>query len=188
MSNFDVALADERASRYDPFTITLHWLTALLVLVLFAMAQVWGFAGRGTPLRMELISLHVSLGILLTIVLVLRIVWRLLTYRRTVPAVSGLQHVASVLVHFALYALMISQVSYGFLMRWASANDPEFFGLFSIPPFVIVSPATRRLFSELHSLTAWAIIVIAGIHAAAALVHHYVLRDRVLARMMPARG
>ncbi|HEX8047473.1 cytochrome b [Rhizobium sp.] len=188
MSNFNRTAADERATRYDPFTIALHWLTALLVLTLFAMAQVWDFAGRGTPLRLGLISLHVSLGILLAVVLVLRIVWRLLTHRRMAPAVSGLQHVASSLVHLVLYALMISQVFYGFLMRWASASDPEFFGLFSIPPFVIVDPAMRRLFSELHSATAWAIIVIAGIHAVVALVHHYVLRDRVLARMMPTRG
>lgn len=188
MSNFNRVTADERATRYDAFTIALHWLTALLVLTLFVMAQVWDFADRGTPLRLGLISLHVSLGILLAVVLVLRIVWRLLTHRRTAPAVSGLQHVASTLVHFLLYALMISQVSYGFLMRWASAKDPEFFGLFSIPPFIVVDPAMRRLISELHSATAWAIIAIAGIHAAAALVHHYVLRDRVLARMMPARG
>lgn len=188
MSNFDMTAGDERAVRYDPFTIMLHWLTAILVLVLFAIAQVWDFADRGAPLRMELISLHVSLGILFAVVLILRIAWRLITHRRTAPAVSGLQHVASTLVHFVLYALMISQVSYGFLMRWASAKDPEFFGLFSIPPFVIVDPAMRRLCSELHSATAWAILAVAGIHAVAALVHHYVLRDRLLARMMPARG
>lgn len=188
MSNFNAAAADKRAARYDHFTIMLHWLTAVLALVLFAIAQVWDFADRGTPLRLGLISLHVSLGILFAAVLVLRIVWRLITHRRTAPAVSGLQHVASTLVHLLLYALMISQASYGFLMRWASAKDPEFFGLFSIPPFVIVDPTMRRLFSELHSATAWAIIAIAGIHAVAALVHHYVLRDRLLARMMPARG
>jgi len=49
---------------------------------------------------------------------------------------------------------MISQVSFGFLMRWASASDSEFFGLLSIPPFFIVDPAMRRLLSELHSATA----------------------------------
>lgn len=188
MQNFESAAAGEQAGRYDRFTITLHWLTAGLVLALFGTAQVWDLADRGTPMRLGLISLHVSLGILLAAVLILRIVWRLLTHRRVAPAVSGLQHVASTLVHLILYALMIAQVSYGFLIRWASANIPDFFGLFVIPALVVVDPATLRVISELHSVTAWVIIAVAGLHAAAALVHHYVLRDQVLARMVPSRG
>jgi cytochrome b561 len=188
MSNFNMAAADARAARYDHLTITLHWLTALLVLTMFALAEARSFVERGTPLRTDLIFVHVSLGVLLAAVLILRIVWRIATHRRTAPAVSGLQHVVATLVHFALYALMISQVSYGFLMIWASGNGPSFFGLFSVPSLIVVDQPTRHVIGELHDYTAWAIIAVAGIHAAAALMHHYVLRDRVLARMIPARG
>ncbi|MBB5573717.1 MULTISPECIES: cytochrome b [Rhizobium] len=188
MSNFNIAAADKRAARYDHFTIALHWLTAFLVLTLFALAEARGFVARGTPLRGDLIFVHISLGVLLAAVLILRIVWRVATRQRTAPAVSGLQHVVATLTHLALYALMISQVSYGFLMIWVSGNGPSFFGLFSVPPLLVLDQPTRHLMSELHDYTAWAIIAIAGTHAAAALMHHYVLRDRVLVRMIPARG
>jgi cytochrome b561 len=42
--------------------------------------------------------------------------------------------------------------------------------------------------AELHNDTGWAIIAVVGLHAAAALLHHYVLRDRVLVRMLPGRS
>ncbi|MDL2404335.1 cytochrome b/b6 domain-containing protein [Rhizobium calliandrae] len=90
-------------------------------------------------------------------------------------------------VHLALYAFMISQVSYGFLMILASGNGPSFFGLFSVPPLIVVDQPARHLIGELHDYTAWAIIAVAGIHGLADLMHHYVLRDRVLVRMIPVR-
>ncbi|MGY5809456.1 cytochrome b [Rhizobium sp. LEGMi198b] len=187
MSNFNMAAADGRAARYDHVTITFHWLTALLVLTMFTLAEARSFVARGTPLRGDLIFVHISLGILLAAVLILRIVWRIATHRRTAPAVSGLQHAVATLAHLALYALMISQVSYGFLMIWASGNEPSFFGLFSVPPLIVLDQPTRHVMGELHDYTAWAIIAVVGIHAAAALGHHYVLRDRVLVRMIPVR-
>ena len=62
----------EARQRYDRVTIALHWTTALLVVVLFALAEIWGFLPRGTPLRRNFQALHISLGILLTAVFVFR--------------------------------------------------------------------------------------------------------------------
>lgn len=180
--------SEAKKSRYDHFTITLHWLTALLVLTLFTTAHIWEFLAKGTPWRSGLQFVHISLGILLAAVIILRILWRLATHNRVAPAVSGFQHVLATAVHLTLYALLISQVSLGFLLRWSSGTGPSFFGLFTVPPLIIVDPATRHLVGELHNLTAWAIIAVAGLHAAAALAHHYVLRDRVLVRMLPTKA
>jgi hypothetical protein len=59
------------------------------------LAQIWGFLQRGTPTRLELQALHVSLGLLLILVLVLRIGWRLGPSRRLPPAETGLPEVAA---------------------------------------------------------------------------------------------
>jgi cytochrome b561 len=62
----------------------------------------------------------------------------------------------------------------------------EFFGL-GIPPLIgEMAKPLRHDLREIHEKIGWAIIIIAALHAAAALYHHYVLKDRVLKRMLPA--
>jgi cytochrome b561 len=62
----------------------------------------------------------------------------------------------------------------------------SFFGLFGIPgPFAAVDRPTRHLLHSIHEYVGWAIVIIAFGHALAALYHHYVLKDRVLRRMLP---
>ena len=69
---------------YDGLAIALHWITALLVVTLFALAEIWGFLPRGTPLRHGMQSLHISLGVMLAAVFLLRLVWRNTGARRVV--------------------------------------------------------------------------------------------------------
>jgi cytochrome b561 len=64
------------AARYDGITVTLHWLTAVLVVVLFGIAITFNELGRGTPVRHNLQLVHVSLGISLAAVFILRLLWR----------------------------------------------------------------------------------------------------------------
>jgi cytochrome b561 len=82
----------------------------------------------------------------------------------------------------------VAQVALGFLLRWAQGEPLTFFGLLSMPTLVTLDHGFARTLGGLHDNVAWAIIIIAGLHAGAALLHHYVLRDDVLLRMMPAKG
>ncbi|MDQ0391411.1 cytochrome b [Labrys monachus] len=173
------------ASRYDGVTILLHWLTAILVVCLFGSALIWDELERGTWLRKGLQSLHISMGLLLAAVILLRIVWRLARADDLPPAATGLQHLASKAIHLLLYVLLVGQVALGFLFRWAQNEPFAFFGLFSVPRLIDIDPSLRHLIGTLHDYTAWTIIGIAALHAAAALGHHYVLKDRVLGRMVP---
>ena len=177
--------AGRARSRYDALTIALHWLTALLVIALFASAETWGFLPKGTALRKGLQSLHISMGITLATVMALRILWRL--GRKHLPSdLPRWQEILSGLVHLALYGLLAAQVSLGFLFRWAQGEPFFFFGLFEIP-HVAIDPGLARTIGELHNTVAWTIVCLAGLHALAALGHHYVLKDKVLLRMMPGR-
>lgn len=173
-------------THYDGVTIALHWATAILVVTQFSIAHIWEFLVKGTPWRIGLISTHAALGIVLAAIIMARICWRLLNRGKLPPAVTGLQHIVASAVHGILYLLLVTQVTLGFLLGWSAGNPLRFFNLFSVPPLYVVSPDMRHLVGPLHNYTAWTIIGFALIHACAALMHHYVLRDPVLRRMIPA--
>jgi len=177
-------------SRYDGLTILLHWLTALAVIFLFASAHIWEVLERGTPLRKGLQSVHISVGILLAAIITGRLSWRLFTVstgrsKQQPVAMPTLMKAAAHLTHLALYLLLVAQIILGFLFRWSQAEPFYFFGLFSIPDVFNFDSVMTKTFGSLHNNVAWALIIIAGVHALAALFHHYVLRDGILRRMLP---
>ena len=187
-TSFDTAtrvVAGDDGTSYDGVAIALHWATALLVIVQFAMAETWDWFAKPTRQGME--SVHISLGVLLTAVIVARIVWRWLPGHQVSSLEAGWVKIASKGVHYALYGLLIAQAGLGFAFRWAQGHAVSFFGLFEIPgPFGELARPERRQIHELHEWAAWAIVIIALLHALAALYHHYVLKDRVLKRILPA--
>jgi cytochrome b561 len=178
-----VAAGDDRTV-YDNFAIALHWLTVLLVLSQFALAETWSWFAR--PTRHLMIVTHMSFGIILSAVIVIRIVWRLIPGHQMAPAAAGWTELAAKAVHYLLYAMLALEAVLGFVLRWSGNESMSFFGLMLAPPFAPFSKPAHHLVGELHNLNGWAIIVLATGHAAAALYHHYVLRDKVLSRMLPA--
>jgi cytochrome b561 len=174
------------SQRYDRLTLTLHWLTAAVVIFMFASAHIWENLARGTPLRKGLQSLHISLGIAMAVLIVARILWRLSGGHHpkktdTHPAVNLLARIA----HGCLYLLLLSQIVLGFLFRWAQGEPFEFFGLFPIPAPFVIDHELRGTLGGLHDNVAWAIIILAGLHATAALWHHFIMGDSTLRRMLP---
>jgi cytochrome b561 len=174
------------AGRYDKVTIALHWLTVILVIAQFGLAELWSLPPR--PIRSLMIGTHMSLGILLTAVVVLRIAWRLTRGQHLHPAPIDWAERAARSVHYLLYALLAIEAVLGFVLRWSGNEAMNFFGLLIPPPFAPFSRPSHHLVGEAHNVIAWTIIVIATGHALAALFHHYVLRDAVLRSMLPRRG
>jgi len=170
--------------RYDSLTIFFHWLTALLVIALFASAQIWGLLAKGTSLRGGLQSVHISLGITLAALIIARLAWRLSQGRR-LPRLEGAAGWAAKAGHGLLYVLLVAQATLGFLLRWAQGETFEFFGIFPIPAPVVIDHEMRKFYGGLHENVAWALIILSALHACAALWHHYFLRDGVLLRMKP---
>jgi cytochrome b561 len=177
-----IAAGDDR-THYDRGAIALHWLTVALVLTQFALGETWSWFER--PTRHLMIVAHMSFGIILTAVIVIRLAWRLIPGHQIPPAVSGRVELASKAVHYLLYAMLAAEAVLGFVLRWSGNEEMSFFGLLIPPPFAPFSKPVHRLIGEIHDWNGWAIIILAAGHAAAALYHHYVLRDRVLARMLP---
>lgn len=170
-------------SRYDGVSIALHWTTVVLVLALFALGELWGYAQR--PLRGQLIVLHMSLGILLGIAVAARIVWRLMPGHRVAPAGTGPGDALARSVHWLLYALLIVQSLFGWVVRWSEGEAMSFFGLLLPSPLTPVARETHHNLQQWHGWVGWAIVILALGHGAAAFYHHFVLRDSVLVRMLP---
>jgi len=170
-------------SRYDNVAMTLHWLTVLLVLSLFALGELWGFTHR--PLRGELVMLHMSLGMILGVTVAARIVWRLIPGHQVAPAATGLTETLARIVHWLLYALLVFQSLFGWYVRWSEGEAMSFFGLLIPSPLTPVSRDMHHQIQTWHGWVGWAIVIVALGHGAAALYHHFVLRDQVLVRMLP---
>jgi len=187
-TTFDTATriaAGDDGTNYDSVAMSLHWATALLVVANFALAETWDWFAKPTAETMQ--SVHVSLGLLLTAVIVARLVWRLMPGHQMSSLEAGWMRIASKGTHYLLYTLLVAQAVSGFVWRWAQGHSVEFFGLFGIPgPFDAWDRASRRPLHTIHEWIGWAIVIIALLHALAALYHHYVLKDRVLRRMLPS--
>jgi cytochrome b561 len=176
------AQGDDHA-RYDGLLIALHWATAALVFLQFGLAETWGFFPKAD--RDLLIVGHMSFGLVLAAVIVLRILWRLTFGRNSFETDQGLIGYAARMMHHALYVLIVVEVALGFLTRWTDNQALSFFGLLIPSPFGTISKAAGGFVDDIHDVNAWLIMVLVGGHTLAALGHHYLLKDGVLRRMLP---
>ncbi|MEO8488572.1 cytochrome b [Pseudomonas sp.] len=172
-------------ARYDRLTRTFHWLTAAVVIFMFASAHIWENLEKGTPLRKGLQSVHISLGIALAVLIAARIIWRLSGGTRIKADSHPTLNLLAKMAHGLLYLLLLAQIVLGFLFRWAQGEPFSFFGLFPIPAPIVIDHEWRGTLGGLHNNVAWAIILLAGLHAVAALWHHCVKGDNTLRRMLP---
>ncbi|OSJ17134.1 cytochrome B [Bradyrhizobium canariense] len=180
MTSREEHLLDDVA-RYDPITIWLHWITVAFVVILWVIGQTADWFPR--PDRAAMWSVHIVVGAILLVVLPTRVVWRM-QFGRTLPSVSGgVQHLTAKLTHGSLYLLLAMVLLLGTLD--ASYRGATLFGTWSVPQFGAHYPTTLRAIQGWHGIGANTTVVIAALHAAAALVHQYGFRDRLLSRMKP---
>jgi len=186
-TGFDTAtriVAGDDGTNYDGVAIVLHWATAALVIANFALSQVWDSFAK--PTRGLLEDTHMSFGVLLTGVIIARLVWRWLPGHQLSSLEAGWVRLASKATHYLLYALLAVEASLGFAFRWGAGRPMTFFGLGIPSPIGEMSKPLRHQLREIHQWIGWTIVIIALLHALAALYHHYVLKDRVLERMLPS--
>ena len=174
--------------RYAPLSIGLHWLMLFVLAAVYCLREFRGIFERGTAERALMREWHYMLGLSVLALVVLRLVLRLATPTpRIEPPLSRVQALAATLVHGALYLFMLSMPVLGWLILSAEGDRIPFFGL-SLPTLVAENKGLAEQFEDLHKLIANIGYFLVGIHAAAALFHHYVLRDSTLRRMLPRRG
>lgn len=177
------------STAYSPTQKLLHWGIFALVLGLYGITYAEALFPRGDPGRDAVWWLHISFGLLLAALVATRIGFRLANGVPALPAeVTRIERVAASVAHGLLYALLIVIPTLGILLTWFRGDTLGFFGLFAIPAPYAPDRETAHFVKELHELAANAILVVAGLHAAAGLWHHFVRRDDVMRRMLPGRG
>jgi len=168
---------------YDRKTILLHWYTAFLVSALWILGQTIDDFPAGAW-RVDARSVHIFLGVTLAIVLAIRVMWRNRGVGALRPDRAGrLDHLAAI-GHWSLYAIAIIAVVLG--ATNALVRGDSIFNLFSLPDLAHGDRDLRKLVGSLHGWVANALVILVVGHALLALFHHYVLRDSVMGRMLPA--
>ncbi|MBS9478246.1 cytochrome b [Ancylobacter radicis] len=179
------------ASAVQPYSFplrSLHWATVIAIIVVYGVTYLEDLFERGSAGRAYVWWTHISVGLTILGLVALRFAFRI---AGPVPppsaALSRPVHLASSAVHVLLYALLVVTPLVGIYLAFLRGNEVTFFGLFTIPaPFAVDREAARPV-QEVHELLANALVILAMLHAVAALAHHFVLKDDVLRRMLPGR-
>jgi cytochrome b561 len=175
---------------YGAVARSAHWATALFVLLAWLLGQFRDVFPRGAA-RDASLTVHMSLGLAVILLIVLRLAWRALD--PPPPAIVAkrfepwLSYAASA-GHLLLYALLIAAPILGVVLQFARGQALPVFGLLDIASPWVADRAFSHQIIGLHELAANALGVVAAGHAAAALFHHWALGDRTLARMLPGLG
>jgi len=179
-------MAITRPARYPALILFFHWLVAALVLATIAL--VW-FADdlADKSLQRELVMLHKSFGITVLAVMVLRMIFTLPLKRPAPEGGSRATQIAAKSVHMAFYGLLLVIPFLGWWMSSAADRPVSWFFLFDLPGIAGIDKPLAKLIKEWHEELAEVLIVLIGVHAGAALWHHYINKDNTLRRMLPAR-
>lgn len=178
-----------------------HWGTALLFLLAYCAVYYrhW-FTEKGTAENLVALDLHLSAGISIGVIVILRIIWRVMNVQPGLDAGPRWQHLAAHIGHYSLYVIMILMPLSGYL---GTGRATDFFFLFQLPKFedtwlfdTLVWDYLGMTFEEFEKpidffhkeiMGAWLVWILILGHAAAALYHHFHLKDRTLLKMLPGK-
>lgn len=171
--------------QYDRVSITLHWLMLALIAAVYACIELRVNFPRGSGIREGLKHWHFMLGLSVLALVMIRAVVRLRSVTPTIrpePSawMKGLSHAG----HLALYVLMFGMPIAGWILLSAEGDPVPFFGL-ELPPLVAPDETFADTVKEIHATGGTVGYYLIGLHAAAALFHHYIRRDNTLTRMLP---
>lgn len=178
-------------NHYDKLSKVFHWGTAIAILAAFILGP--GDFGRLIhngidPGTQTSILWHESLGITVFCLTFLRLIWVAIRPAPPIFEMALWMRLVSRLMHFSLWALLLALPVSALLALGGEGNPLTLLGGFRIAefPFIANSYLARLLdWGDVHKLLGDVIIWLAGIHAVAALYHHFKLKDKVLSSMLP---
>jgi cytochrome b561 len=171
--------------RWGWFAQLLHWAIVALIVTQFVLANISSSLPLGMA-KLAMLARHKSVGITILALAIIRLVWRLANKTPLLPnTLKPWERAAAHFTHYGLYALLFAMPITGWIMSSARNFPVSWFNLVQLPDFVAPN---RPLYDQMHSVheaLSWALVAIAVLHVAAALKHHFVMKDDVLRRMLP---
>ena len=162
-----------------------HWGTLLLLIGSFGLG--WYMTDLAlSPQKLKLYSYHKWIGVTVFLLVMLRLGWRLVSPPPPLPAhMPAWERRAAMFSHVLLYALLFAVPLSGWLMSSAKGFQTVYLGMLPIPDLLAKSSDLGKALENVHEILTRLLLAVAGLHAAAALKHHWIDRDDVLARMTP---
>lgn len=174
-----------RTDHYPATSKLLHWLVAACVLLTAPVAIAMTRIDKG-PAQDALYNLHKSLGVLILVLMLLRLINRLVAGALAPEAeIEPWQKSVSSIVHTSLYVLLLAMPVVGYIANSAYGATTPVFGLFELPSIVGKNDGLATQLFTLHRWVGWLVILLVLTHVTAALYHHFSRRDAVLKRMLP---
>ena len=170
--------------QYGTTAKVFHWLIVGLLLVQYLIGWLMPDLHRdmkpGAPM-----TFHASIGLTILILIVLRLAWRLTHPVAPESSLPAWQRLSSEAVHWLLYALVLATAITGWLFASFRGWEVSLFYLVPLPMLSVENAAAGKTIDGLHQAAEWALLVVIGIHVAAALAHIFIYRDRIMQRMLP---
>ena len=172
---------------YGWVSIGIHWLMALLMFAMFGLGLYMVDLTYVDEWYRAAPTLHIGAGILLFLLLFIRLFWRL---TNPAPKIYGqtFEKVIGLMVHRLHYVLMFALMLSGYLIITADGRAVQVFTWFEMPALFPAEKGREELAGSIHEYFAWGFIGFVGLHAAAALKHHWIDKDRTLLRMLGIKG
>ena len=170
---------------YGTLARLFHWLTVIFVIAAWAIGMFRGELPQGAA-RATAMLVHINLGLAVLGLLVARILWRLADPAPPPPKtpLGRPGEIAAAAAHGVSYLLLLAVPLIGIAMVFARGRPLSVLGLYEIASPWVADRAFGDMLKPYHALMGHALIAIAGLHAVAALVHHFVFRDATLRRMI----
>jgi cytochrome b561 len=174
------------STNYGAISRLVHWAVVALVLVGWLLGTFGEELPRGTA-RAAALFVHISAGLCVLVALAARLIWRILDPPPPPePTSLGIwAERAGLLTHYLLYILLAAVPLAGIAVQFLRGDPLPVFGVFDVASPWAADRSWARQAKGIHELLANALVGLAALHAAAALFHHWILRDRTLARMTP---
>ena len=170
--------------QYGLISKGLHWLSALAVFVLFGLGYWMVDLDYYSEWYQRAPHGHESVGLLLLIVTLFRLVWRGIAIKpEAISSHSDLERKSSAIMAFALYFILLTVLASGYLITSADGKAIAVFDWFNVSAFILIAENQEDLAGEIHYYIAYTLIFMALIHGLAAIKHHFIDKDNTLKRM-----
>ncbi|MFZ0869241.1 MAG: cytochrome b [Rhodanobacter sp.] len=170
---------------YTKVAIAMHWLIALLIFLNVGVGIYMGTFPKSAPGHDAVLFYHASIGSLIFMLAVFRLIWRSTHKPPALPAsITSWQQTAAHTLHWVLYSLMLLVPLTGYMHRMAGGHQVSFFGLGYLPVLIGKDEQLRLLTDTLHVCLVWVLCILVIGHIGAALKHRLIDRDSVIQRML----
>ena len=173
------------SERYGAVSQVFHWLTAIVVLVAFIYGPGGSEQRVYSAARDADRHLHETLGLCVFVLALARLAWRAVAFKPEPPAVSRWRGLAAEAAQWGLYALMFALPLTAITGAWLEGHPLTLLGGLEIAPWFGESHDLGAQMASIHGWLGDVIMWLAGLHALAALYHHFVRKDGVLVSMLP---